>query len=390
MTTVDWLEVAAGFLLVVTAFYDLFRSVVLPRPSVGRFVFVRLLFGASWTLWRWVAGRIQRPAAREGWLATFGPAAVIAIFLVWALAFLLGYALMLDGFASQIRPPLTSFGDALYFSATTIVPLSYGDFVPAALGARVTILLESATGVGIAALVITLLFSLYAAFQAREELVVTLDAVAGAPPSGVQLLETTAERGLRAELTKTFIDWREWSAAVLESHLAYPILLYFRSSHDNEAWLNSFGAVMDAATLVISSVDEDEEGSARLMFTVGNHLVEDLAWYFGLAGGSTDALVERDDFNEAYARLKAAGYRCRAEETAWKVFSKIRSRYGSRLALMGERLAIVPAHWIGDREYVPHADGRGRSHRKKIKALMDATESLRPETSTTAESARTQ
>ncbi len=387
MTAIDWLEVAAGLLLVLAAFYDLFRSVVLPRPSINRYVFVRLLFFASWGAWRWVGRRVQKPARREGWLASFGPAAVIAMFATWALAFLLGYAIMLDGFSNQVRPPLTSFGESLYFSATTIVPLSYGDFVPSGVGARVTILLESATGVGIAALVITLLFSLYAAFQEREELVVTLDAVAGAPPSGVQLLETTAERGLRSELYKTLIDWREWSAAVLESHLAYPILLYFRSSHDNEAWLNSFGAVMDAAILLISTVDEDEEGAARLMFTVGNHLVEDLAWFFGF-GASTDPMVDRHEFNEAYARLKAAGYRCRPEDTAWKFFSKLRTKYASRLSQMGERLAIVPAHWIGDRSYVPHADGRGRSH-KKPKKPIDLSELSRPETSATAESART-
>ena len=387
MTAIDWLEVAVGLLLVLTAFYDLFHSVVLPRPAVNRFVFVRLLFRVSWGAWRWVGRRIEKPARREGWLASFGPAAVIAMFVTWALAFLLGYAIMLDGFSNQVHPPLTSFGESLYFSATTIVPLSYGDFVPSGLGARVTILLESATGVGIAALVITLLFSLYAAFQEREELVVTLDAVAGAPPSGVQLLETTAERGMRSELYKTLIDWRAWAAAVLESHLAYPILLYFRSSHDNEAWLNSFGAVMDAAILLISTVDEDEEGAARLMFTVGNHLVEDLAWSSGF-GASTDPMVDRHEFEEAYARLKAAGYRCHPVETAWKFFSKLRAKYASRLSQMSELLAIVPAHWIGDRSYVPHADGRGRSH-KKPKKPIELSESSRSETSTTAGSART-
>ena len=387
MSAMGWVEVVAGAALVLTAFYDLFHSVVLPRPAINRFVFVRLTFLVSWAAWRWVGRRISRPARREGWLASFGPAAVIAMFLTWALAFLLGYSLILDGLRDQVRPPLGGFGESLYFSATTIVPLSYGDFVPAGWGARLTILFESATGVGIAALVITLLFSLYESFQEREELVVQLDAVAGAPPSGVQLLETTAERGLRAELTKTLIDWRAWSAAVLESHLAYPILLYFRSSHDNEAWLNSFGAVMDAATLVISSVDEDEEGSARLMFTIGNHLVEDLGWASGF-GGSTDPMVDRHEFDQAYARLKAAGYRCRPEETAWKLFSKLRAKYASRLALMAERLMITPAHWIGDRSYVPHADGRGRSHRK-VKKTIEVSESPRSESST-AESARTQ
>ena len=363
MTAVGWLEVVAGILIVAATFYDLFKSVVLPRPSINRYVMVRLLFFSFWAFWQWVGRRIQSVARRETWLATFGPSAVIAMFLTWALVFMLGYALILDGLRTQIRPALESFGESLYFSATTIVPLSYGDFVPIGFAARVMILFESATGVGIAALVITLLFSLYASFQEREELVVQLDAVAGAPPSGTQLLETVLERGLRDELVKTFEDWRRWSAAVLESHLAYPVLLYFRSSHDNEAWLNSFGAVMDAATLVMSTVDEDEEGPARLMFTVGNHLVEDLSWYFRFTS-TKDPLVDHEEFQQAVARLRKAGFRVKSMEEAWTKFQHLRGKYASQLNQMAHRLAIIPAEWIGDRTYAPHVDGRGRIRRR--------------------------
>jgi len=362
LTAFGWVEVAAGLIIVVASFYDLFKSVVLPRPSVNRFIMVRLLFLVFWAFWRWVSRRMTNAARRETWLATFGPTAVIAMFLTWAMAFLLGYALILDGLRNQIHPALDSFGQSLYFSASTIVPLSYGDFVPEGVGARITVLLESATGVGIAALVITLLFSLYAAFQEREELVVQLDAIAGAPPSGVQLLETVFERGLRDELVKTFDDWRRWSAAVLESHLAYPILLYFRSSHDNEAWLNSFGAVMDAASLVISTVDEDEAGPARLMFTVGNHLIEDLAWYFRYTS-SKEPLVDHAEFKQAIARLKKAGYKVKPLDEAWTSFSHHRGKYASQLIQMAHRLAIIPAEWIGDRTYAPHVEGRGRTRR---------------------------
>jgi hypothetical protein len=201
------------------------------------------------------------------------------------------------------------------------------------------------------------------AFQEREKLVVQLDAIAGAPPSGVYLLETVAARGQRAELVKTFDDWREWSAAVLESHLAYPVLFYFRSSHDNEAWLNSFGAVMDAAALVRSTVDEDVEVAASLMFTVGYHLVQDMAWSFGWS--STDPLVKREEFDEAVSRLKAAGYRVRPADAAWKEFILLRAKYASTLSQTADWLAISPAKWIGDRSYLPHADGRVRGRRRK-------------------------
>ena len=160
-------------------------------------------------------------------------------------------------------------------------------------------------------------------------------------------------------LNITFDEWRNWMAAVLESHLAYPVLFYFRSSHDNEAWLNSFGAVMDAAALVLSSVTTPAEGSAKLTLTIGNHLVEDMVWYFGFAR-LDDVGVERVEFDQALERLAKVGYKVHDGDQAWEHFSKIRSRYAFGLNAMAHRFAIIPAQWIGDRSYMPHRSGRAR------------------------------
>jgi hypothetical protein len=252
------------------------------------------------------------------------------------------------------------FGTSLYFSATTLVPLSYGDIIPVGVAARVITVAESVTGVFLAALAITFLFSLYESFQRREELVVTLDAMAGAPPSGTQILETAAERGMHEQLVRTFEEWRNWAAQVLESHLAYPLLFFFRSSHDNEAWLNSFGAVMDAATLLISTIDGDAEGPARLMYTVGNHLVEDMAWFFQYPQRK-EPIVERMEFDQAWERLRNSGYKCNDPENAWNKFAHLRSSYASPLNELARFLSIIPAQWIGDRSYLPH---RGRPARR--------------------------
>ncbi|TMD22057.1 MAG: two pore domain potassium channel family protein, partial [Chloroflexi bacterium] len=297
MDFLRWLEVVTGIAMILITFYDLFKSVVLPRPAINKFVLIRRAFFMLWNFWLWANER-QAPSRREGWLATFGPIAVLFMFATWGMILMVGYAFIIDGLRDEVRPVPGDFWDSLYFSATTLVPLSYGDLVPDGLGARLTAVFESATGVGIAALVITLLFSLYEAFQRREELVVTLDAIAGAPPSGVQILETVAERQMPGKLEETFDEWRAWMAAVLESHLAYPVLFYFRSSHDNEAWLNSFGAVMDAVALVLSAVDGPSQGSAKLTLTIGNHLVEDMVWYFGFER-SEDVGVERVEFDQA-------------------------------------------------------------------------------------------
>ena len=353
------LEGVAGVLLVTAIFYDLFQSIILPRPAVGRLRLTPYVIRPLWRWWRWVGTRSSRVDRRENRLAIFGPMSLIILLTFWGLSLILGYGLLLDALRDQLRTEPTNFGTSLYFSATTLVPLSYGDILPLGAAARVVVLLESATGVGLAALVITLLFSLYGSFQQREELVVTLDALAGAPPSGVQILENAADHGMPEELKQTFDDWRRWSAAVLESHLAYPLLIYFRSSHDNEAWLNSFGAVMDAATLLMSTLEDTPDGPARLMSKVGGHLGEDFSWYFRLRP-SPDPIVEREEFDQVHARLEKAGYRCKAPDQAWTEFARLRSRYGSPLNQMAQFLAIIPAQWIGDRTYLPHVARRPR------------------------------
>jgi hypothetical protein len=348
-------EVAAGVLLNVIALIDMFNSVVLPRPAINKFAIGGRLFRVTWRAWRWLAR--LRPASRhESWLAAFAPTMVVFLFALWALALIVGYALVLYGVRDQIRPVPTGF-DALYFSGGTLIPLNYGDFVPIGPVARLSVISEEATGIATAAIAITLLFSLSGAFQRREEQVVALDAMSGAPPSGLQILETAATYNMRHRLNDIFETWRAWTAAVLESHLAYPVLFYFRSSHDNEAWLNSFGAVMDAAALVVTTVEVESVGSAKLMLMVGYHLVEDMNWFFRFKTGESEPGIEQSEFEHAVSDLELAGYKCKPPEAAWVAFSEVRGRYASSLHLMADRFAIVPARWIGDRTYAPHRSG---------------------------------
>ena len=355
----------AGLVLLFFVFYDLFQSVILPRPAVNKVTLARFVLRPMWVLWRWVSQRSSRLDRSEGRLAAFAPIALLSLFFMWAAAAVLGYGLIIDGLTDQFRPSPGDLATSFYISATTLVPLSYGDFVPEGGLARAVIIAESATGVGIAALVITLLFSLYESFRDREVAVVSLDALAGAPPSGIQILENAAKHGMRPELMETFDDWRAWTAMVLESHLAYPLLIYFRSSHDNEAWINSFGAVMDAAVLIISTVDDDSVGPAYLMLRVGNHMVEDFTWIFGLKGPE-DGIVERAEYQVAVERLVKAGYHVRDTEKGWKQFSELRSKYASPLNQMAHWLVVPPAEWIGDRSYIPHRAKRApRSRRRK-------------------------
>jgi hypothetical protein len=355
VSATDGVEIGFGAVLVLLTLYDVFQSVVLPRPAIGRIRLSVTLIRFGWRAWRKIAERPHKLQMREGALAAYAPLAMVSLLVLWAFALILGYALMYSGLHDGLHPQPTSFGVALFFSTGRLLAFQVGGIEATGAATQMLTGFEAASGFGLFALVISLLFSLFSAFQRREVAVVALDALAGAPPSGVQLLENCAKDHMTEQLAKTFQEWRMWTADVLESHLSYPLLFYFRSSHDNEAWPNSFGAVMDAATLVLSTVDGGPVGDARLMYKVGAHLVTDMRQYYGIAA-ETVPYVERDEFIEASGRLQRAGYALRDLDKAWEEFSGLRTKYGAWLNSTTKALAVLPAPWMGDRSYLPHRE----------------------------------
>jgi hypothetical protein len=349
-------EAVLGMLVVLTVLRDVFQSVVTPRPVGGRWRLGRIPVLWLWRPWRWAALRMRNAVRREATLASFGPLVVLMDLVTWVATLILGYGLLLDALRDQIRPRPPGFGSSLYFAATSLLTLGYGDFVAMAGPARFVALAAGATGLGVFAVVITFLFSLFAAFQRREVSVVTLEAAAGAPPSGVTFLESYALAGILGDLPATFRQWQTWAAEVLDSHLAYPVLGYFRSSHDNDSWVSSLGAVMDAATLALTTLDlkatpgapDNLYGWAKLARAVGGHCIEDLVLYFDLDGEHYVG-VELEEYRLARERLARAGYVLKPEAEGWETFQRLRSDYAGRVNALATHWASPPAQWIGDR-----------------------------------------
>jgi hypothetical protein len=339
--------------VVIVFLIDLFQWVVLPRPSSNYLRPSVVILALSWWAWRGLGTRSSNIQKREAMLGSFAPFMVILLLGLTVTGLIFGYGLILHALSSQISPPPADFATAVYFSAVSLLTLGFGDLVPRGTAARFLVTLEAATGLGTVALVISLLFSLYAAFQRREVRVITLDAIAGAPPSGVTLLERCQELAIPETLGRTFDEWRTWSAEVLESHLAYPVLNYFRSSHDNESWVSALGAVLDASILVLTTIEGGPYGQSKLMYEVGHHLVEDLSRYFRLPLDH-EVGVDRSEYDQARERLAAAGYHLRPPETAWQNFSRLRGDYALPLNAMARYFAIPPSQWVGDRTIIQH------------------------------------
>ena len=344
-------EGAAGGLIVVAVLFDLFLTVVVPRraPRVGRFVRLSgFLVPGLWRLWRWMGLRMPSAERRESFLGTFSALGIILLLVGWVIGLIAGYGLLLDSLRGQIRPEPENAGASLYYAGTSLLTLGFGDYTASGGYARLISLVAAASGLSTFAVVITLLFTLYASFQRREVAVVVLEAAAGAPPSGVTLLETYATAGILDDLPLVFQTWQAWAAEVLDTHLAYPILAYFRSSHDNDSWISSLGAVMDAATLVLTTIDGGPKGWAKLCRSVGNHCLEDLVQLFRLEAGPEVGL-EREEFEEARRRLARVGFALREAEESWAAFARLRVEYAGRVNALARYWATPPAQWIGDR-----------------------------------------
>lgn len=347
----DAMSFVVGVVIVIYIVNDVFQGVVVPRATPAKWRLSRWVVRPGWVLCRWWGLRLESTGKRERLFGTFAPMAVVALLVLWIFGLIVGFGFIFFGLRSELAPAVRDFPTAFYFAGTSVLTIGFGDFVARSGPARILALLAGGFGLGTIALSISFLFSLYASFQRREILIVTLDARAGAPPSGVTLLETTAKYGLRDDLPRLLGEWEKWAAEVLDSHLAFPILTYFRSSHDNESWVSALGAVLDAATLLLTTVDDEGRGPAKMMFAMGVHLVEDLSRYFHVPGDG-DGEVERYEFDDARSRLSAAGWNLLGAEESWLAFSRLRSQYAVQLNNMAKWWSSPPTQWIGDRSFV--------------------------------------
>lgn len=341
---VEPLAAGLGLLLIALVAWDLFQTVVVPRPTPGVFRIARYVVRGSWRLAKWV-GRRGPQRVRDTIFGLFAPGATILLLAVWLALLILGFGLVFYGLRDQLSPVPQNLGSTMYFAATSLLTIGYGDFVPTGAVTRLLAVVSATGGLGAVALVVTFLFSLYGSYQRRELAVVMLQAAAGGPPSAVALLETYAQLDIVDRLERLFREWEVWSAEVLDSHVAYPILGYFRSSHDNLSWISALGTILDAASLVVTTIEGLPRGEAELARRVGSHLAEDLS-NLGFTEGQA-AWLGRTEFDAVCDRLERAGYRLADRTEAWGRFEAARLAYAPRLEAMAAYWDVTATSWLG-------------------------------------------
>src|SRR5437762_7699776 len=271
-----------GLFLIVIVLWDVFETIVLPRRVTRRFRLTRYFYRSVWQPWAALARMVRKSKRREMLLSIFGPLSLLMLLIIWAVTLVFAFTLIHWAIGSQINSGGTTGGflTDLYYSGTTFSTLGLGDLTPITSAARVITVLEASMGLGLLALVIGYFPVLYQAFSRREANISLLDARAGTPPTAVELLRRHQEANSLQSLDELLRDWERWAADLMESHLSYPVLCFFRSQHDNQSWLAALSTVLDTCSLVMVGIDGLPKWQAQLTFKMARHALVDISQIF--------------------------------------------------------------------------------------------------------------
>jgi hypothetical protein len=270
--------VVAAAVLIVAVLVDAVEVVILPRRVRHGYRLVRWFYRVSWALGRVVARLLPAGRWRQAVLSAFGPVSVFGLIVLWAGGLIVGFGLLHWSLGTGIAGAEGRFSSYLYFSATTFFTLGYGDLMPTDTAARALSVVEAGMGFVFLAVIISYLPVLYQAFSRREITISLFDARAGSPPSAGELLRRLGEG--RGSAQGFLVEWERWAAELLESHISFPMLSYYRSQHDNQSWVATLTTILDTSALLIAGVDGPDKYQARLTFAMARHAAVDLALVF--------------------------------------------------------------------------------------------------------------
>jgi hypothetical protein len=268
----------AGLFILLATLWEAFETIILPRRVTRPFRLARMFYRVTWTGWATINRLIRSKKLRDAHLSYYGPLSLIGLFVTWAILLVSAFAMLQWAAGSAINAPgeTPTFRTDFYLSGTTFFTLGLGDVTPKTTLAKAITVIEGGTGFGFLGLMISYLPTLYGAFSQRELNISLLDARAGSPPTASELLRRHAHFADSEVLTPYLRDWEIWAAQLMESHLSYPVLCYFRSQHDNQSWLAAFAAVLDVCALLIAYGEGTAKWQARLTFAIARHAVLDL------------------------------------------------------------------------------------------------------------------
>jgi hypothetical protein len=361
-TVLAVLAFGVGALMVVATVLSAIMTLVVPRAIPV--TITRWVFSAMRALFRLRGGLARSFEARDRDLALYGPISLFTLAATWLVLTGIGYMLMF--WALGERPLRRAF----VLSGSSIYTLGFQ--VPPNLPTTVLAFTEAGVGLVLLAMLISYLPSMYQSFQRREAAVAALDVRADTPPTATAMLIRVSIIGGWDRLEELWRDWEAWFVDLTETHTSLPALVFFRSPHWEHSWVTASGAVLDGASLLVSTVDRPRSPDAELCIRAGYVALRRIADFFDVRHNpdphwpEESISIDRREFDQVCRQLAEAGVPLKADlEQAWRDFAGWRVNY-DRVLLSLAALTMAPyAPWSSDRSMIerngPHHRRRSRS-----------------------------
>lgn len=334
-----------GLSLVVSTLTSAIRTFVVPRSE--NVFLTRFVFQSVFQLFQLRLRRAQGYAELDRIMAFFAPLSLLILPVVWLTCVALGYMAMF--WAIGVRP----LYHALWLSGSSLLTLG---FAPVENLAQMLLAFSEATiGLGLVALLIAYLPTMFTAFTEREAAVSMLEVRAGIPPSAVEMLKRMHRiRGLEY-LSDVWTIWERWFVNVEQTHTSLIPLVFFRSPHVGQSWVVAAGVILDAAALTASTLDRPRDPQAELCIRAGYLTLRSVVDFFGIPFNphprpDDPISVRREEFEAVYDQLAEAGLPLKPDrDQAWRDFAGWRVNYDDVLLILAGLTMAPEAPWSGDR-----------------------------------------
>jgi hypothetical protein len=344
---VRWMAGVGGAVLLAVVLWDAFETIILPRRVSGRIRLTNLFYRFTWVPWRATA-RLLSGRRRDAFLSFYGPLSLILLLALWAAGIVLAFGVLEWAAGSALTGGGPGIGSDVYMSGTTFFTLGLGDVVPNSTEAKALTVVEAGMGFAFLAVVIGYFPVIYQAFSRREVAISLLDARAGSPPSAAELLWRHRGDPGAAALAELLREWEQWAADVLESHLSYPPLAYFRSQHYNESWLAALTTILDTSAVVMVGLEGWCLRQAELTFAMARHAVVDLAQVFSTPPRQAADRLPASELARLRERLASGGMKLKERPDFEERLTGLRRMYEPYVIALSRHLALPLPPWIRD------------------------------------------
>jgi hypothetical protein len=337
----------SSVVVITTVLWDAFETVVLPRTVSSRLRLSRLYFRVTWLTWARSASLLRDEGRRERFLAVFGPLSLLGLVGVWALGLIVGFAGVHLSAGSHLRPMGTDipFLDDVYMSGTTFFTLGLGDLHPVGRVARFLTVAEAGTGFAFLAIVIAYFPVLYQSFSRREVQLTLLDAWAGSPPAAAEVLRRLAARNEMGALQTFLKDWEYWCSELLESHISYPSVAFFRSQHQRQSWVSALATILNLSALVKVGIKGVPAWQAHVTFAIARHAAVDLAQVLRTEPNTAVDGLSDADLEELRGQLESVGLTPDRSIEADRYLLKLRRSYEPYISALARTLMMPAPTW---------------------------------------------